>query len=207
MKMGTSGIARLSAAVALGLACSGAAAETAPAGPRAVIEQTVEEVLAVLRTPGLSSQERRSGIEQIAYQRFDFATMSRLVLARNWRRFSPEQRTEFQAEFKRYLALNYGSRIDRYDQEEVEITDERPEPRGDVTIKTRIVGGQYENAVVDYRLRQNDGHWYVIDVVIEGISLISNYRDQFKEVVNRGGPERLIAKLREKNDKGVPDPE
>ncbi len=196
--------ALVAGAVALFAGSAGATTGAA----QAVIEQTVKDVLAVLQNGELEKAERRSRIEQIAYDRFDFRTTSRLVLARNWKKFDSSQQQEFQREFKKFLALNYGSRIERYDQEEVEITGTREEPRGDVTVKTRIVGGQYEDATVDYRLRKNkkDGGWYVIDVIVEGISLVSNYRDQFREVLSRGGPDSLLKQLREKNESGVPDP-
>jgi phospholipid transport system substrate-binding protein len=178
----------------------GAPAATAEvADPRAVIEKTVTDVLAVLKDRELSSADRRSRVEEIAYERFDFRTMSRLVLARNWKRFSGEQQEEFQREFKIFLAKSYGSRLDAYDQQEVEIVGEQQEPRGDVTVRTRILGGDFEGADVDYRLRNRDGDWRVIDVVIEGISLVANYRDQFKEVLGRGGPDELLEQLREKN--------
>ena len=128
--------------------------------------------------------------------------MSRLVLARNWKRFSKEQQVEYVSEFKTYLSNNYGNRIERYDQEEVEILSARDEPRGDVIVQTKIAGGQFTGALVDYRLRKTAGEWRVIDVVIEGISMVSNFRDQFKAVVSSGGPELLLKKLKEKNAAG-----
>ena len=64
---------------------------------------------------------------------------------------------------------------------------------------TRIVGGEYDAAEVNYRLREKDGQWRIIDVKIEGISLVLNYRDQFKAVLKRGGPEGLLEALRKKN--------
>ena len=173
--------------------------------PSLIIEETVAEVLAVLDNEDLTKESRRQRIQQIAYTRFDMKTMSRLVLARNWKRFSPEQQDEYIREFKRYLANNYGERLDRYDQEKVEIVGERVEPRGDVTVKTKIVGGQYEDATVDYRMRQKADTWYIIDVIVEGISLVANYRDQFKEVLSRGGPENLLEQLRKKNAAGSVD--
>jgi phospholipid transport system substrate-binding protein len=188
----------VAALIGAGIAGGAGRAATEP-GPREVIEQTVEAVLAVLRDSSLSQGDRRAAIEAIAYERFDFTTMSKLVLARNWKRFSAEQREDFMREFKDYLADSYGQRIDRYEQEEVEIAGEREEPRGDVTVQTRIVGGEYAGATVDYRLRGRTGRWLVIDVVVEGISLVSNYRDQFREVLSNGGPDHLLGKLREKN--------
>lgn len=163
-----------------------------------MVDATVAAVLVVLREPGLSVDERRSRIERIAYDRFDFETMSRLVLARGWRRFSDAQQDEFVEAFKRHLSASYGSRVERYEQESVAIVEERIEPRGDVTVQTRIKGGRYDGTAVDYRLRQRDGGWRVIDVVIEGVSLVSNFRSQFAEVMARGGPEEVLRRLREK---------
>jgi phospholipid transport system substrate-binding protein len=194
---------RLEIACAAVLAAVCFAVPAAAAGPRETMRETIDQVLAVLNDSSLDDDQRRASIEKIAYERFDMYTMSRLVLARAWKRFSPQQREEYIAEFKEYLANNYGGRINRYDQEEVEILGLREEPRGDVTVKTRIVGGEFENTLVDYRMRQKDDRWLVIDVVIEGISMVSNFRDQFKEVLSRGGPDHLIEKLREKNALGL----
>jgi phospholipid transport system substrate-binding protein len=174
-------------------------AQATPSAAMTVISNTVDDVLAVLNDASLSSEERRSRIEKIAYQRFDFETMSRLVVARYWKRFTPAQQEELIREFKAFLARTYGDRIDRYNQEKVEIVGERQEPRGDVSVLTRIVSGDYDGAEVDYRLRGKDGRWRIIDVKIEGISLVLNYRDQFKAVLGRGGPEGLLEALREKN--------
>jgi phospholipid transport system substrate-binding protein len=190
----------------LGVASPQPPAAAAQSAPRVVVQQTIDAVLVVLNTKGLTTEQKRSRIESIAYERFDFQTLSRLVLARNWARFSKSQQAEFMEEFKRYLAVNYGNRIERYDQQKVDIVGERKEPRGDVTIQSVVRGGEFEGAVVDYRMREKDGQWLVIDVIVEGISLVSNFRDQFKEVLARGGPEELLQKLREKNAAGpIPD--
>lgn len=174
-------------------------AGSAEDGARAVIEKTVDEVLAILADESQDAAQRRATLETLAKDRFDFRTMSRLVLARNWKRLDAEQQVEFVAEFQSYLANDYGSRIERYEQEKVEVLGERKEPRGDVTVKTKIVGGENDGALVDYRMRQADDTWRIIDVVIEGISLVANFRDQFRDVMGREGPVVLIEKLREKN--------
>jgi phospholipid transport system substrate-binding protein len=179
------------------------AAQESPA--RTAVQETIDAVLLVLNDKALSTEQKIKKIEVIAYARFDFTTVAKLVLARNWARFSKPQQEAFIEEFKRYLAVNYGSRIERYNQQTVEITGERQEPRGDVTIHSVVKGGEFEGAVVAYRLRERDGRWLVIDVIVEGISLVSNFRDQFKEVLARGGPEELLSQLRKKNAAG-PDP-
>jgi phospholipid transport system substrate-binding protein len=168
-------------------------------GPSAVIEEIIERALAVLNDPSLDKPQRISALEEIALDRFDFRTMSKLVLARNWKRFTPEQQEEFQAEFKNYLSSSYGNRLDRFNNERIRVTGEREEPRGDVTVLSVVVGGEFDNASVNYRLRNRSGRWLVIDVMVEGISFVSNYRDQFREVLGNGGPEHLLERLREKN--------
>ena len=120
----------------LGFASPQASEAAAQSAPRAVVQQTIDAVLVVVNEKGLTTEQKRSRIENIAYQRFDFPTLSRLVLARNWARFSKPQQAQFMEEFKRYLAVNYGNRIERYDQQKVDIVGERQEPRGDVTSTT-----------------------------------------------------------------------
>jgi phospholipid transport system substrate-binding protein len=176
-----------------------AAAPAEPASAQKVIEQTVVEVLAVLGDEERSQAQRRLALEGIAHERFDFRIMARLVLGRNWKRLDVGERDEFVDQFTTYLSNDYGSRLDRYEQEKVAVDGEEPKPRGDVVVKTKIVGGENNGAIVDYRMRKTAEEWKIIDVVIEGISLVANFRDQFREVISRGGPQALIRKLEEKN--------
>ncbi len=198
-------VAALVAALLAAPVVAGSAAQPTRSAATAVIHDTIEAVLAVLGDTSLSSEARRSRIEKIAYQRFDFVTMSRLVVARGWKRFSPAQQEELVREFKAFLARTYGDKIDRYNQEQIEIVGERQEPRGDVSVLTRVVGGEFDGADVRYRLRGKDGQWRIIDVKIEGISLVLNYRDQFEAVLSRGGPEGLLEALRKKNVAAAPN--
>lgn len=193
----------LAALIAIGVAgwaAAAGAAEPADATAKAVIEQTVGQVLVVLKDDSRTVGQRRLELEKIAHSRFDFRTMARLVLARDWKRLDGEKRDEFVDQFTTYLANDYGSRLERYEQEEVEVMAEAPKPRGDVEVRTKIVGGKNNGAIVDYRMRKGKDGWRIIDVVIEGISLVANFRDQFHEVIARGGPEGLLQKLKEKND-------
>lgn len=165
-----------------------------------VVANTVAEVLAVLQTEGNTETQSREQIEEIAYARFDFDAMGKLVLARGWKKFDERQRAEFIVEFKRHLSRSYGTRISRYEQEKVDILSERKEKRGDVTVLTAIRGGQFDGAEVNYRMRDREGAWRVIDVIIEGVSLVSNFRSQFKDIVLKDGADGLIAQLRAKNE-------
>ena len=174
--------------------------------PRKLIDETAVKIVAILARKSDSTEKRVADIESIAYELFDFSTMSKLVLARNWRKTTPEQKTTFVKEFKRHLSHTYGTRLDRYDQEGVDVYAAQVEQRNDVSVKTRVVGGQFDGAEISYRLRKQGERWRIIDVVIEGVSLVSNYRSQFQEVLNTGTVDDLIAKLRDKNFKVVEEP-
>ncbi len=180
------------------------AAAGAAENPRQVIERTTDAVIAVLANSSLAADEKRKRIEDIAAQRFDFATVSKLVLARNWRRLTPEQQAQFTEEFRKHLSLTYGRNVEQYNNERAEVTGERQEPDGDWTVKTRILRPQGEPILVDYRLRKFGEEWRVIDVIIEGTSLVANFRAQFQDIVSRDGPQKLIQVLQEKNARGEP---
>jgi phospholipid transport system substrate-binding protein len=198
------------ASIALAATLLGPAA--APGQPqvqqaRAVVSETIDKVVAVLNDKTLPLEQKRQQIEEISYSRFDFDRMARLVLARNAQKLSPEQQQEFVAEFKRHLSTTYGRRLSEYSDERIEIGDARPETNGDVTVKSRVVGGAAGDGVaIDYRLKERDANWLVIDVIIEGVSLIHNFRSQVAEIVSSSGAESLIAKLREKNDRVEAEP-
>ena len=194
---------RTLAAVALASCLAGVA--RAGESPRAIVEKMTQAAIDVLGEKGLSSEEKRHRIEDLAYANIDFDIMSRLVLARNWGRLSAAQQAEFVRLFKEHLALTYGRSIESYNNEKVEVVGERDEGRGDWSVKTKILrGGGSADVLVDYRLRQENDAWRIIDVVIERVSLVANFRSQFQEIVNSGGPAKLLDVLREKNAKGEP---
>lgn len=166
---------------------------------RAVMDETVASVLGALANTELDVDGKRALIEEIALARFDFETMAKLVLKRDWKKFTDPQKVEFVDAFRTYLSASYGSRITRYNQEAVDMAGERVESRGDVTVQTKIAGGDADGIGMDYRLRNRDGEWRIIDVVIEGISLVSNFRSQFSDVLSQGGPAELLRRLEEKN--------
>jgi len=168
---------------------------------RAFVQQTADEVLVVLKNQGLSSAQKVGRIEDIAYARFDFDTMARLVLARNWSKLSPEQQKEFVQEFRRHLSVTYGKNIENYRNETITITADREEARGDWTVKTEIERSG-DDILVDYRLRKGDGQWKIIDVTIERVSLVANFRSQLQDVVANKGADEMLRMLREKNAAG-----
>ena len=194
-------IPRVALALALALAPPTLAEEIDPEGEaRTFVDQTIHEVLGVLKDETLSEEQQRRQIEKIMNARFDFPTVTRLVLARNWKKLSEAEREAFMVEFRRHLSLTYASSLDEYKNEEVVITRSRLEKNGDVTVRTKIIGASADPIIVDYRLRKRDATWHAIDVITESVSMISNFRTQTREIISEAGPQGLIEKLREKND-------
>ena len=167
---------------------------------RQVVQQATDEILAVLRNHELTDSAKRTRIEEIAYANFDFERMAKLALARSYKKLDKTQRLEFQQEFRRHLALTYGRSIETYSDEDIEIVSSRTHKNGDETVAGKVVGGKNDGATLDWRMRRRDETWKVIDVVIEGVSMIANFRAQVQDIVKRKGPAALIEQLREKNN-------
>ena len=174
-----------------------AGAETDAA--RLVIQEAMDEVIAVLKDKSKPTTDRQQRIEAIAYARFDFERMSKLVLAKNFKTMSDAQKDGFTQEFKKHLSLTYGRRLDSYSNEKIDVGAARAEKNGDVSVKTKVLGGSADGVEIEYRLREDGGDWRVIDVIIEGVSLIANFRSQVQDIIRAEGPDKLIEKLRQKN--------
>jgi len=182
------------------LVASAAAADPAQDAASATVQQTLDGIVEVLRDRELADEVRRERVEEIAYARFDFQTIARLVLARNWKKLSPEQREEFLIEFKRHLSGSYWRTLDDYRDETVELTGSRLARNGDVTVRSRIIGADTQAPIlIDYRMRPKGEEWVVIDVIIEGVSLVQNFRSQTQEIISDVGVDQLIDQLRKKN--------
>lgn len=193
--------------VALAFGLVAASTRVAPAAdtPPQVVRKLTDAVIAVLQEKSMSADAKRDKIRNIVVDYIDFPTMSRLVLARNWSGLNEGQKKSFIEEFKQHLSVTYGKNVESYNNEKVQITGDRDESRGDWTVQTKILrpeGGG--DILVDYRLRQVSGEWKVIDLVIERVSLVSNFRSQFQDVMANGGIDRLLKLLHEKNAAGQP---
>jgi phospholipid transport system substrate-binding protein len=196
----------VSAAVSVAAALLGAAAlaqaSVAPAEEEArrFVQQTIDDVLGVLHDQGLTLEQKKDRVESIAYERFDFELICRFVLARNWNAMSEQQRRDFVDAFKKHLSATYRDTLDSFRDEKISVEASRPEARGDVTVMTLVREGSGDTKV-DYRLRKTPAGWRGIDVIIEGVSLVQNFRTQSQEIISAEGVDALIQKLRDKQIK------
>ena len=183
---------------AAGISTAGAAfAAASEDDARSFVQGTIDQVMAILHNGSMPLDQKKVQVEELAYERFDFELISRLVLARNWQRFSPQQKTDFIDAFKKHLSATYRDTLDSFKDETIAIASSRAEKNGDVTVMTRVKGTTGDTSV-DYRLRKSDVGWRGIDVIIEGVSLVQNFRSQAQEIVSNEGPDGLIKKLRAK---------
>jgi phospholipid transport system substrate-binding protein len=197
---------RLILSLALALACAVPAPHAATAAtetPEQFVGRTSDEVLSILRDKALSHDAKIAKLEAMLDERSDFDTISKLVLAVHYRQFNDVQKTEFITLLHRYLTTTYGKQIDNYANETVAVTGGRAEAHGDYTVQTKIKRTTGADLSVEYRLRKVGEDWRLIDVIGEGISLVSNLRSQFGEILGEGGPEKLLKILREKNASGT----
>jgi phospholipid transport system substrate-binding protein len=191
--------------IAVGLLLGGLLQVAVAGEPLDRVRQTVDEVLRILDDDALRApertQERRSKLRQTVLQRFGFEEMAQRSLGPHWRPLKPEQRREFVALFSDLLERSYVSKIEGYGKgNKVLYTKETVDKDSYAMVQTQIVNSHNENYDVEYRLLQRDGSWQVYDVVIEGVSLVNNYRTQFNKIILQESYEALVKKLKLKRD-------
>lgn len=177
-------------------------AEAAVSEPMVEIKASVDKILQIVRESKASSdselqQAKRQQVMDVVYGRFDFRAMSQLALARNWKTITPEEQDRFVALFAQVLESTYFDRINSYSGEQVLFKEQRM--RGDKAIVSSVVVNKDTTETpVDYKLRQLDGKWVVYDVIIEGVSLVRNYRTQFASIIEKEKYAGLVKRLEEK---------
>jgi phospholipid transport system substrate-binding protein len=172
-------------------------ASLAEASPTEQIKVTVDGVLNVLRDKTLDLDTRRSKIRVFINERFYFRAMSQSALARNWRKASPEQQDKFVNLFSQLLENTYLGRIEAYTDERVEYLREKNKSPKRSVVYTQIVT-KSGDIPINYKLARKDNKWMVYDVVIEEVSLISNYRSSYAEIIKKEGMDGLLTKMQEK---------
>jgi phospholipid transport system substrate-binding protein len=168
--------------------------------PTEAVRTTVSQALRVLRDEELKKPERTDErvirLKEIADSRFDYGEMAKRSLGSQWDKLGARDRQEFVDLFTELLTTTYAERIHAYSDEEVTFLSERLE--GDhAEVKTVMVGKKTET-LLDYRLMKKNDDWKAYDVVVDGISLVSNYRGQFTAILRSSSYEHLVEILRDK---------
>lgn len=172
--------------------------------PDQLVKKTADDVIAVIKSDKDIQSGNQEKIFALAEEKilpnFDFEKVSRLVLGKNWTKATPEQKDAFQAEFKTLLLRTYATALSKYKNQTIEYKPFRMEANADnATVKTGIVQPGGQPIAVDYSLSKKAEDWKVYDIVIEGVSLVTNYRSQFAQEIRQNGLDSLIKKLADKN--------
>jgi len=181
----------------------------APARAGAPLEQLrgqIERVLKIVDDPemkkGSQSQQRRVAVRKVADDIFDFQETAKRSLARHWQPRSPAEQAEFVRLFADLLERSYISKIELYGGEKIAYLGDALD--GDqALVRTRIVTKSGTEVPVDYRMLKRAERWLVYDVIIEGVSLVANYRTQFNKIIQTSSYAELVRKMKVKQDEFI----
>ena len=175
----------------------------AAGGATEAMKSTIDEVLTIIRDKELKqpgrAEERRQRLEQVVGARFDYEEMSRRSLGAPWNTLSDKDKQEFVALFKTLLTNSYADKIESYSGEGVQYINERME-KDYAEVRTKVLTGKVE-IPLDYRLLNKGTDWRVYDVVVDGVSLVNNYRGQFSKILRSSSYTDLVDQLRKKSEK------
>jgi phospholipid transport system substrate-binding protein len=193
--------------IAVILAVAVAAGREAWAGaPTEQLRTQIERVIKVLEDPELAKEsrmaERRVAIRRIANEIFDFTETTRRSLGPHWSPRTPPEREEITRLFADLLERSYIGKIEMYSGEKIQYAGDIIEGE-QATVRTRLVTKQAVEIPVDYRMHRVGDRWLSYDVVIEGVSLVANYRAQFNKIIQTSGYASLVKRLVAKEQEGM----
>ncbi len=158
--------------------------------PTSRVKDSVDKVITILKDKSLDRETRWNRIGVVINDSFDFRSMSQSVLATNWKKATPDERKRFVEFFSQYLEDTYRTKIEAYTNQRVEYVGETI--RGKRAVVETLIITDNSEIPVNYKLKNNDGEWFAYDVVIEGVSLVNNYRSTFAAIVNNDGMDGLL---------------
>ena len=174
------------------------------AQPLDTLKGPIDKVVAILNDPQYKDSAQRhrqhEHLWQVIREVFDFNMISRLSLARNWKELPPAEQKEFSAVFSEFLGNTYIGKIQgEYRDEKVVFLEQETLTASKAAVKTKIIRKDVE-VPIEYRMYKPQDTWKIYDVNIEGVSLVKNYRDQFRKILLKESPRQLIERLKKKLD-------
>ncbi len=170
--------------------------------PTDQLKQSIDAVITVLNNSNLKgpakAAERRAKIREIVEPRFDFAEMAKRALAIHWQKRTPEEREQFISLFRDLVEDTYFKKIEQYNDEKVDYIGENVND-GTAEVRTKVISKKTDiETPIDYFMMKEGPLWLVYDVIIEGVSLVNNYRSQFEEILSSGSYKDLVQKMKQK---------
>ena len=175
------------------------------ATPKETVETGVNKLIATLGDPAFKAKAKDVQIAQIGEEIntiFDFKELSRRTLGREWKKMKPEQQKEFVQLFKQLLQGVYADRLLAYSDQKIIFAKETMLKKGRAEVQSFLQTSDGKKIPLFYRLTDKSGSWKVYDVIIEGVSMVKNYRTQFRKILAKDSHEKLLDILRNKVGKG-----
>jgi len=171
------------------------------AGVTDEVKKAVDEVVRIVSDKKLENDEnsRRQAVKEAIGNIFDYREMAKRSLGKHWKRRTPQERTYFVDLFASLLENSYADKIESYHNEKIEYLRERVDG-GYAEVRSRVTTDSHDEFSLNYRLLKKKDKWLVYDVVIEGVSLVSNYRSQFNRIIRSDGYAELLRKLETKRE-------
>jgi phospholipid transport system substrate-binding protein len=172
--------------------------------PDVIVKRVANEVITAIKSdPAIQAGNEariREVIEVKLLPNFDFARMTALAMGKNWRAANPEQQKRLTDEFRALLVRTYSGALNGYRNETIEYKPLRMNPADtDVTVRTVVVRATGSPIPIDYSMAKTPDGWKCYDVIVGGVSLVTNYRDEFNGEVQKAGVDGLIKTLSDRN--------
>jgi phospholipid transport system substrate-binding protein len=194
-------------ALVVALVGAGLALGAAPAVAGAPLDQLrlqIDRVLKVLEDPELKKEarakDRRVAVRKIANDIFDFTETAKRSLGRHWLARTPAEQSEFVQLFSDLLERSYLSKIEIYGGEKIQYVSDTIEGGDQAKVQTKIVTRGTSEIPIEYRMHKKGERWLVYDVIIESVSLVSNYRTQFNKIIQTSSFQELVKKMKTKQE-------
>ena len=174
------------------------------ATPMETVEKGVNNLLKTLGDPAFKAQTKDQQIATLGTEIekvFDFTELSKRTLGRDWKKMSAAQQTEFVKLFKQLLQGVYADRLLEYSDQKVIFDKEIALKKGRAEVQSYLQTSDGKKIPLFYRLTDKGGSWKVYDVIIEGVSMVKNYRTQFRDILAKDSPDKLLEILRDKVNK------
>jgi phospholipid transport system substrate-binding protein len=175
------------------------------ATPMETVKAGVDKVLATLTDPGFKAKPKDQQVAQLTDSIntiFDFEELSKRTLGKEWKNMNDAQQTEFVQLFRELLQGVYADRLLAYSDQKIIFDKEDTLKKGTAEVQSYLQTSDGKKIPLFYRLTDKSGSWKVYDVIIEGVSMVKNYRTQFREILSKDSPDKLLEILRSKVGKG-----
>lgn len=181
-----------------------AIAALAQESPDALVKRVAEDVLVSIRADKDLQSGNQAKIKELIESKlsphFDFTRMTALAMGRNWRSATPEQQKQLTDQFRTLLVRTYSGALSNYRDNTIDYKPLKLNPGdNDVTVRTEVRRPSQTSVPIDYSMEKTPDGWKAYDVIVAGVSLVTNYRDEFNDIIKSSGIDGLIKTLADKN--------